>query len=172
MANNRWLKWVRQKPNFAKALPSVKRPRFRPRLERLEDLITPTITLSGLTLTPSGPINEGQIATLTGNYTATNVTGQRRLTVTSSVSVLGHRHQRHCRRWAPPSRSRSRSRTTTHPRQRRSPSARPSWTPARRCWPVRTGRVTGPSMCHYLERIGCQRRRHQPGKCGRRRPVS
>lgn len=64
---------------------------FKPHLEQLEDVITPTITLGPVSLTPSGPINEGQMATLTGTYTATNVIGALQLQISASapITVLG-----------------------------------------------------------------------------------
>jgi hypothetical protein len=85
MARNWWRRLLGRRAINRTAV----RPSARLRLERLEDLVTPTVTLSNLTLTPSGPINEGHSATLTGNYTATNVNGQLQLTVTASAPILG-----------------------------------------------------------------------------------
>src|SRR6476646_1283865 len=47
-------------------------PMSRPSCLKLEDRTTPTITLTNVTLTPPGPINEGGSSVLHGDYTANN----------------------------------------------------------------------------------------------------
>jgi FG-GAP-like repeat len=70
----RWHRWFAgRKRTAARRTP---RGTFRPQLERLEQVIAPTLQLGTLALTPGGPITEGSTATLSGSYIATNTIGR------------------------------------------------------------------------------------------------
>jgi hypothetical protein len=75
----RWHRWFagRKRPS------AQRKPRgtFRPQVERLEQIIAPTLQLGPVSLTPGGPINEGDTATLSGSYVATNTIGRVSLVV-------------------------------------------------------------------------------------------
>src|SRR5207237_9269811 len=53
----------------------------RRRLERLSQVSAPRLRLGALPLTPGGPIHEGDTATLSGSYVATNTIGRVSLVV-------------------------------------------------------------------------------------------
>src|SRR5436190_23612610 len=87
MPKNWWQKWVSRPNRSAGGTRRTARRRTYLCLERLEEIVTPTITLGPVSLTPAGPINEGQSATLNGSYTATNVIGTLQLAITASAPI-------------------------------------------------------------------------------------
>lgn len=80
--------WNRSRRNKRNTRPAAKSPLLRLRILELEDRVTPAITINSISLTPPGPIDEGQISTLNVNYSATNVIGALQLTITGTPNVI------------------------------------------------------------------------------------
>src|SRR5262245_8938056 len=61
--------------------------RSSPPCLKLEDRTTPAITLANVTLTPPGPLNEGSVSVLHGDYTATNIVGTLQLQISATAPI-------------------------------------------------------------------------------------
>src|SRR5262245_66545809 len=83
MAMNWWNRFGRKR----KVRPPRTAPLARPNFERLEDRTPPTITLTNVTLSPAGPLNEGSTSILHGDYTATNIVGTLRLNIAATAPI-------------------------------------------------------------------------------------
>jgi hypothetical protein len=81
-------RWFGRQPRAEQEAAAARRRAFRPRLERLEEVVAPTVTLGPISLSPPGPINEGSQSVLSGSYTASNVIGQLQLQVTASAPIV------------------------------------------------------------------------------------
>src|SRR5262245_49132957 len=62
-------------------------PKSRPSCLKLEDRTTPAITLSNVTLTPPGPLNEGSAPVVHCDYTATNLVGTLQLQISATAPI-------------------------------------------------------------------------------------